>query len=57
LKEGATSRSKEDIREIRDVYLDLDEDAAASLARIRDSPASRNGDLKHIEWEGWGWGG
>jgi len=37
LKEGATSRSKENIREIRHVYLDLDEDAAASLARIRDS--------------------
>jgi hypothetical protein len=20
-------------------------------------PASKNGDLKHIEWDGWGWGG
>lgn len=38
LKEGATSRSKENIREIRHVYLDLDEDAPASLARLRESP-------------------
>jgi hypothetical protein len=37
LKEGATSRSKENIREIRHVYLDLDEDAPASLARLRES--------------------
>lgn len=37
LKEGAASRSKENIREIRHVYLDLDEDAPASLARIRQS--------------------
>lgn len=37
LKEGATSRSKENIREIRHVYLDLDEDAPASLARVRQS--------------------
>jgi RepB DNA-primase from phage plasmid len=37
LKEGATSRSKENIREIRHVYLDLDEDAPASLARVRES--------------------
>lgn len=38
LKEGATSRSKENIREVRHVYLDLDEDAPASLARVRESP-------------------
>lgn len=38
LKDGATSRSKENIREIRHVYLDLDEDAPASLARLRESP-------------------
>lgn len=37
LKEGATSRSKENIREIRHVYLDLDEDAPASLAKLRES--------------------
>lgn len=37
LKEGATSRSKENIREVRHVYLDLDEDAPASLARVRES--------------------
>ena len=37
LKEGATSRSKENIREVRHVYLDLDEDARASLARVHES--------------------
>jgi hypothetical protein len=37
LKEGATSRSKENIREIRHLYLDLDEDAPASLTRVRAS--------------------
>ena len=37
LKEGATSRSKENIREVQHVYLDLDEDAPASLARVRES--------------------
>jgi hypothetical protein len=37
LKEGATNRSKENIREIRHLYLDLDEDASASLARVRAS--------------------
>lgn len=37
LKEGVTNRSKENIREIRHVYLDLDEDALASLARVRES--------------------
>jgi len=31
LKDGATSRTKESIREIRHVYLDLDEDAKAAL--------------------------
>jgi hypothetical protein len=35
LKDGASSRSKDNLREIRHVYLDLDEDAA--LADIRDS--------------------
>lgn len=38
LKDGATSRSKENIREVRHVYLDLDEDAPASLTRVRESP-------------------
>jgi len=37
LKEGANSRSKENIREIRHVYLDLDVDGPASLARLRES--------------------
>jgi hypothetical protein len=37
LKQGTTSRSKENIREIRHVYLDLDDDAPASLARVRES--------------------
>jgi len=37
LKGGASSRTKENIREIRHVYLDLDEDAKAALANIRDS--------------------
>ena len=37
LKEAATSRSKESVREVRHVYLDLDEDAPASLARVRES--------------------
>jgi hypothetical protein len=36
LKDGATSRTKESIREIRHVYLDLD-DAKAALANLRDS--------------------
>ncbi len=38
LKEGATSRSKENIREVRHVYIDLDEDAPDSLGRVRESP-------------------
>ena len=37
LKDGATSRSKENIREVRHVYLDLDEDAPASLEKVRES--------------------
>ena len=37
LKEGATTRTKGSIKEIRHLYLDLDEDAAKSLAAIRDS--------------------
>jgi hypothetical protein len=37
LKEGSTSRFKENIREIRHVYLDLDEDASTALARVRES--------------------
>ena len=37
LKDGATSRMKDSIREIRHVYLDLDEDATAALANVRDS--------------------
>jgi hypothetical protein len=37
LKDGGTSRTKESIREIRHVYLDLDEDAKTALANVRDS--------------------
>jgi len=37
LEDGATHRTKESIREIRHVYLDLDEDAKAALANLRDS--------------------
>ena len=37
VKEKSRSRTKEDIREIRHVYLDLDEDAGASLQAIRTS--------------------
>jgi hypothetical protein len=37
LKDGATSRTKDSIREIRHVYLDLDEDAKTALANVRDS--------------------
>jgi hypothetical protein len=37
LKENATSRTKSNIREIRHVYLDLDDNAAESLNAIRDS--------------------
>ena len=37
LKEGATTRTKSSIKEIRHLYLDLDEDAVKSLAAIQDS--------------------
>jgi len=37
LKDGAASRTKESIKEVRHVYLDLDEDAKAALATVRDS--------------------
>jgi hypothetical protein len=37
VKEGARNRTKEQIREIRHTYLDLDEDAGASLQAIRTS--------------------
>jgi hypothetical protein len=37
LKDGASSRSKENLKGIRHVYLDLDEDAQAALLDIRDS--------------------
>jgi hypothetical protein len=37
LKEGATNRTKGNLKEIRHVYLDLDENAPASLQAIRDS--------------------
>jgi hypothetical protein len=37
LKGGASSRSKENLKGIRHVYLDLDEDAQAALWDIRDS--------------------
>jgi RepB DNA-primase from phage plasmid len=37
LKEGASSRTKDSLKEVRHVYLDLDEDAEAALADIRES--------------------
>lgn len=37
LKDGAANRTKENIREIRHVYLDLDDDAENVLANVRDS--------------------
>jgi len=37
LEDGATSRTKQSIREIRHVYLDLDEDADLALRNIRNS--------------------
>lgn len=37
LKHGATTRTKSSIKEIRHLYLDLDEDASKSLVAIRDS--------------------
>ena len=38
IKEGAYSRTKESIRDIRHVYLDLDRNGDASLEAIRNSP-------------------
>jgi hypothetical protein len=38
IKEGAYSRTKESIRDIRHVYLDVDSDGDASLEAIRNSP-------------------
>jgi hypothetical protein len=37
MKDGIPSRTKENVREIRHVYLDLDEDAGASLHAVRKS--------------------
>jgi len=37
LKDGATSRTKDNIKEVRHVYLDLDTNARAALANLRDS--------------------
>jgi len=37
LKDGASSRTKDNVKEIRHVYLDLDEDAKAAMANVRDS--------------------
>jgi DNA primase RepB-like protein len=37
LKEGATSRTKDNLKEIGHVYLDLDENAGTALANLRDS--------------------
>lgn len=37
LKDGASSRTKDNLKEIRHVYLDLDENAKAALADIRGS--------------------
>jgi hypothetical protein len=37
LKDEATSRTKDSIREVRHVYLDLDEDAKTALANVRAS--------------------
>ena len=37
LKDGASNRTKDNVKEIRHVYLDLDEDAKAALANVRDS--------------------
>src|SRR4029077_21003526 len=38
IKEGAYSRTKESVRDIRHVYLDLDRNGDASLEAIRNSP-------------------
>jgi RepB DNA-primase from phage plasmid len=37
LKDGASNRTKDNIKEVRHIYLDLDDDATAALANIRDS--------------------
>jgi hypothetical protein len=37
LKEGASNRTKDNVKEVRHVYLDLDDDATAALAHLRDS--------------------
>jgi hypothetical protein len=37
LKDGASSRTKDNLKEIRHVYLDLDEDAEAAMADVRNS--------------------
>lgn len=37
LKDGASSRTKDNLKEIRHVYLDLDQDAEAALADVRNS--------------------
>lgn len=37
LKDGASSRTKDSLKEIRHLYVDLDQDAEAALADIRDS--------------------
>jgi RepB DNA-primase from phage plasmid len=37
LKPGASTRTKEDIHTVRHLYLDLDQDGAAAIARIRES--------------------
>jgi hypothetical protein len=37
LKDGASNRTKDNIKEVRHLYLDLDDDARAALANIRDS--------------------
>ena len=37
MKDGIPNRTKENVREIRHVYLDLDEDAGASLHAVRTS--------------------
>jgi hypothetical protein len=37
LKDGASSRTKDSLKEIRHLYVDLDQDAGAALANIRDS--------------------
>ncbi len=38
LKDGASNRTKDNLKEIRHVYVDLDENARTALANLRDSP-------------------